>query len=155
MITTLHSYVISFPIQSLLFSYLTGTKCRTIHPPRNGVLEEIPGTSVRLICDSGFLLNPTPPGSPGLLERPLYECQGNKWISRDDQVSELTKHVDCTGKNNFRMLSLFMKKQIITSILHYDRKRLYRQWLTWTMQTNEYDQRKVKQKAFILLLGRY
>nr|XP_058970077.1 uncharacterized protein LOC131796502 [Pocillopora verrucosa] len=74
-----------------------GTKCRTIHPPRNGVLEEIPGTSVRLICDPGFLLNPTPPGSPGLLERPLYECQGNKWISRDDQVSELTKHVDCTA----------------------------------------------------------
>ncbi|XP_022792631.1 uncharacterized protein LOC111331727 [Stylophora pistillata] len=74
-----------------------GTKCRTIDPPRNGVLEEIPGAFIKLRCDPGFLLNPTPPGSPGLLEHPSYDCRGNRWISQHDGESELTKHVDCAA----------------------------------------------------------
>ena len=79
---------------------------------REGSLVQLSGSSIQLKCNSGFVFNPSPPGSPGLLQYPSYQCQGNKWVSQNDQVSVLTKPLDCMGKNKITIgCSFYSQKE--------------------------------------------
>ena len=79
-------------------SCITGSTCIKVANPKNGRAMQI-GLFLQLRCNKGYFFNPSPPGLAGLLGNPSYMCRDNKWVSRNDFKSILTKAPDCMGKN--------------------------------------------------------